>query len=194
MEFINNESFDLYVESYKKLPLSDKKEIVVEDIYSLFSMFERLNTKPPQEYKVVFNREIVDLFSFKTSCSSLEKDGCRYDLANRPSGGATLIPGPNKTCYSQIDRLEEMKKWIPYQKVLEKLVKRYTRMSVDERIRQDVEKVIYNVITENYQDSSPLELKDIASMIPMLKECFPNEYLNAIKKALPKKNVLALKK
>ena len=61
MEFINNESFDLYVESYKKLPLSDKKEIVVEDIYSLFSMFERLNTKPPQEYKVVFNREIVDL-------------------------------------------------------------------------------------------------------------------------------------
>ena len=61
-------------------------------------------------------------------------------------------------------------------------------------IRQDVENVIYNVITENYQDSSPLELKDIASMIPMLKECFPNEYLNAIKKALPKKNVLALKK
>lgn len=61
MEFINNKSFDLYVESYKKLPLSDKKEIVVEEIYSIFSLFEKLNTKPHQEYKVLFNREILDL-------------------------------------------------------------------------------------------------------------------------------------
>lgn len=193
---------DYFVTDFESMKLEYLDKVLQTGHISIVSVFDFQRLK---NGKLVYtpmlylrerntNREIVDLFSFKTSCSSLEKDGCHYDLANRPSGGATLIPGPNKTCYSEIDRLEEMKKWIPYQKVLEKLVKRYTRMSVDERIRQDVEKVIYNVITENYQDSSPLELKDIASMIPMLKECFPNEYLNAIKKALPKKNVLALKK
>lgn len=61
MEFINNKSFDVYIESYKRLPINDKKELVVEEIYKLFSLFEFLNKKPGQEYKVLFNREIIDL-------------------------------------------------------------------------------------------------------------------------------------
>lgn len=125
------------------------------------------------------NRDAIDLFSFKTECASLTANGCYYDINTRPSGGSALIPCINEPCYSKIDRLEELKKWKPYQKVLEKIVKRRTNMSVTQKIKQDVENLIYNILTENFKDSARAELEDIAGMIPLLKECFPNEFINA---------------
>ena len=126
------------------------------------------------------NRDIIDLLSFKTKCSQLTENGCSYDKKNRPSGGATLIPSEDGLCYSEINRIEELKKWLPYQKILEKLVKKYSKMNVTEKLKHDIEVLIYNVLTENYQDSAKEELRDIGRMIPLLRECFPNEVKSAM--------------
>jgi len=142
------------------------------------------------------NREAIDLFSFKTTCASLTETGCYYDIKHRPSGGATLIPCADKPCYSEVDRIEELKKWLPYQKVLAKLVKRKTKMKVDDKIKQDVETLVYNILTENYTGVSKREIKEIANMIPLLSECFPTEFINAeIRyKKLSSQNLLVRKK
>lgn len=128
------------------------------------------------------NRDIVDLLSFKTRCASLEENGCYYDIENRPGGGVALIPCSNKPCYSEVDRIEELKKWKSYQKVLEKLVKKYTNMTVSEKIKEDVENILYNFYTGNYSDSLQMEIDDVEGMIPLLIECFPEEYLKTILK------------
>lgn len=142
------------------------------------------------------NREAIDLFSFKTTCASLTETGCYYDLKHRPSGGAALIPCADKPCYSEVDRIEELKKWLPYQKVLAKLVKRKTKMKVDDKLKQDVENLVYNILTENFTDVSKREIKEIGNMIPLLSECFPKEFKNAeIRyKTLSNPNLLVRKK
>ena len=63
--------------------------------------------------------------------------GCYYDINTRPSGGVALIPCSDGPCYSEVDRIEELKKWLPYQKVLARIVKRKTSMNVDQKIKQD---------------------------------------------------------
>lgn len=126
------------------------------------------------------NRDIIDLLSLKTRCASLEENGCHYDINKRPGGGSSLIPKENKQCYSKINKIEELKKWIPYQKILERLVKRYTKMSVTEKLKEDVENLIYNILNENFEEVLPEEIIDIKRMIPLLEECFPEEFLQAI--------------
>lgn len=142
------------------------------------------------------NRGAIDLLSFKTQCASLTENGCYYDINTRPGGGAALIPCADKPCYSEVDRIGELYKWIPYQNILKKLIKKKTNMSVKKKLEQDIETLVYDIITENYKDSSKSELKDIASMLPLLKECFPNEFNSAIKKynELSKKTTLIRKK
>lgn len=125
------------------------------------------------------NREVIDLLSFKTTCASLEENGCHYDLENRPSGGATLIPGENMTCYSEVDRVEELKKWMPYQKILERIVKRFTGMSVHAKLKEDVENLFYRILTKDYSDVMDIELADVNGMLPLLKEVYFEEALKA---------------
>lgn len=137
------------------------------------------------------NREVIDLLSFKTRCSQLGNNGCLYDLDNRPSGGATLIPGLNMACHSDVNRLEELNKWLPYQNVLGKIVKRYTGKSIDSKLREDVENLFYDILCHNFNGVLDIELYDVLNMLPLLEEVYPSELRNAKKRY---NNIMTLKR
>ena len=126
------------------------------------------------------NRGEIDLLSFKTTCASLEENGCHFSLEERPSGGSTLVPSSDGLCHSNVDRLKELEKWQPYQSVLRRIVKRRTGMTVDGKIREDVENLFYNVLNKNFDGVAKAELYDVLkNMIPMLMEVYPEEYKKA---------------
>lgn len=129
------------------------------------------------------NRSEIDLLSFKTTCASLEANGCYYDLEHRPSGGASLIPMRNDKCYSNVDREEELKKWLPYQNILQRIVKRHTGMSVNSKLKEDAEELFYNILTKNFDGVSKLELMDVLNMMPMLTETYNEEYTKSKQRA-----------
>lgn len=120
-------------------------------------------------------RDVIDLFSLKRTCAALTEQGCPYTIDKRPSGGATLIPQENNNCYSSVDRLEELNKWKPYQKVLERLVKRHTGLSVLAKLKEDVENTITEIYNQDFKYVMPAEKKDIKSGILDLIEVFPEE-------------------
>lgn len=132
------------------------------------------------------DRDVVDLFSMKRECSMLTETGCSYDLEHRPSGGATLIPKKNifgiYECRPSVDHIKELEKWLPHQNLLGKMVKRYTGKSVNEVFREDVERVFFEVMTEQYEGVSELEIHDLGRTLPQLAECFPTELNNAREK------------
>lgn len=140
------------------------------------------------------NRGEIDLLSFKTTCASLEEDGCYYDLESRPSGGASLIPMPNRKCYTRVDREKELKKWIPYQGVLHKLVKRHTGKTVDNKLKEDVENLLCNLLSQNVTGVSPMEIADVLQMLPSLCEAYPLEYQRAYEKFNPSARCLVKKR
>lgn len=125
------------------------------------------------------NRGAIDLLSFKTTCAELTENGCEYSLDERPSGGATLIPGENMMCYSEVDRIAELKKWLQHQKVLGRLVKRFTGMSVNAKLREDVENLFYDIMCKNFDGVTDIELLDVQQMLPLLKEAFEEELVKA---------------
>lgn len=125
------------------------------------------------------NRDVIDLLSFKTTCASLEENGCYFDLEHRPSGGSSLIPGENMTCHNSVDKLTELKKWQPYQKVLERIVKRFTGMSVHAKLKEDVENLFYDILMKNFDGVSEAELYDVQGMLPLLKEIYIEEMVKA---------------
>lgn len=125
------------------------------------------------------NRDIIDLLSFKTTCSQLTTSGCTYNLEERPSGGAALIPKDNMACYSDINRVEELKKWLSHQKVLERAVKRFTGMSADNKLKEDVENLFYDILCENFDNIMDVEIYDVLKMLPLLEETFQEQVKNA---------------
>ena len=137
------------------------------------------------------NRGIVDLFSMKTQCSMLTESGCSYDLEHRPGGGVNLIPG-KEVCTHLRDPRNEMLKWKQYQGLLSKLVKRYTGKTVNTVIKENVEEVFYQILTEQFDGVQKEEIKDIKSCIFDLAECFPEEYVCA--KRRKEKNIKILNK
>ena len=58
---IENENFNKYVESYKKLPLQEKKEIVNTEIKKLLAFVEKAKMDVNAKGEMLFNREILDL-------------------------------------------------------------------------------------------------------------------------------------
>lgn len=128
------------------------------------------------------DRDIVDLFSMKKQCSMLTEKGCSYDLEHRPGGGVNLIPSKD-LCAPLRDPRAEIEKWKPYQGLLSKLVKRYTGKSVDTVIKEDVEEVFYQILTEQFDGIQKREILDITSFITSLVTFFPEEYINARKRA-----------
>ena len=76
-----------------------------------------------------------------------------------------------------------MSKWKSYQGLLSKLVRRYTGKSVDTVIKEDVEEVMYQVMTDQFDGISKREIIDIKKCILNLIECFKEEYLKASKRA-----------
>ncbi len=135
-------------------------------------------------------RDIVDLLSMKTPCSSLTENGCSYTYAERPSSGKNLTPSKDGLCFQKEDNLKKILEWQPYQKQLEKIVKRYTGMSVDDKLKEDVVALLTDIKEENFKNVSELEIIDIKRMLPMLIECYQEE----AKKVLNSNNKLLVKK
>lgn len=134
------------------------------------------------------DRDIVDLFSMKKQCSMLKEDGCFYSLEDRPGGGANLIPDA-EMCKPLLDPVEEMLKWKPYQNLLAKLVKRFTGKSVDVVLRENVEETLYEILTEQFDGVSKIEIADIIGCINELAECFKEECDRARKRAKESKQL-----
>ena len=61
MELNTDKEFDMYVESYKKLPLIEKKKIIEKEFKEIISTFYGLINRHNVNPKVLFNREILDL-------------------------------------------------------------------------------------------------------------------------------------
>lgn len=137
------------------------------------------------------DRDVIDLFSLKKECSMLTDTGCSYSLEERPSGGKNLIPG--HPCKPYLNPLEEMQKWKPYQSLLSKIVKRYTGKSVNEVLIDDVEKVCYDILTNQVDGVSPLELIDMKETLEQILPYFP-ESLNKAKKRAQEIKKLTIEK
>ncbi len=136
-------------------------------------------------------RDIVDLLSMKTPCSNLTEHGCSYPYEERPSGGKNLTPSKDGLCYPKEDNLQKVLEWSPYQKQLEKIVKRYTGLSIDKKIKEDVVTLLTDIKEENFKNVSELEIIDVKRMLPMLIECYKEQaeqVLNNSNKLLVKNN------
>lgn len=136
-------------------------------------------------------RDVVDLLSMKTPCSNLTEHGCSYTYEERPSGGKNLTPSKDGLCYPKEDNLQKVLEWSPYQKQLEKIVKRYTGLSIDNKIKEDVVTLLTDIKEENFKNVSELEIIDVERMLPMLIECYKEQaeqVLNNSNKLLVKNN------
>jgi len=127
------------------------------------------------------NRDIIDLISMKTRCSMLTDTGCVHDYKHRPEGGRNLIPKKeiNGTCIPDKDPKEIVMSWKPHQKTLKRIVLQYTGMSLDKKIRLDVENLFYEVLCENYEGVSEVEREDLKMFVMLLTSRFPQELKNA---------------
>lgn len=142
------------------------------------------------------NRDIVDLISMKTTCSQLDENGCKYNYNERPLGGKNLTPSriEDGPCRPIISPLEIVKSWQPYQNQLRRIVKHYTGMNIENKIRQDVENLFYDILMEKFEGVAEAELIDIRDFAKFLLKVFPKEYENAYIRYKKNKNVLKLEK
>lgn len=132
------------------------------------------------------NRDIIDLFSMKTTCSQLTEIGCKYNFDERPSYGKNLVPKDNGVCYPLKNPNLILEEWDSYQKVLSRIVKRMTGLTVEQKLRQDIENTVYNILIENFENVDPREIIDIRSCILELVQLYPEEYKRASMKSKQK--------
>jgi len=127
------------------------------------------------------NRDIVDLISIKTGCSLLLETGCSLDYNNRPCGGRNLKPvrSSEGNCMPLKNPMDIVNTWKPHQKTLKRLVMTFTGKGVNTKIREDVENLFYELLTEDLSLISQKELEDIKGFVPLLIKAFPNELKNA---------------
>lgn len=130
------------------------------------------------------DRDIIDLISIKTRCSLLTDTGCSLDYKHRPMGGRNLKPvrASDGLCRPIIKPLDIVNTWRPYQKILKRIVLNLSGKNFEEKIREDVENLFYDILTENYKDVSVIELKDIKYFAVLLARTFPLELENANKR------------
>lgn len=129
-------------------------------------------------------RDIIDLVSIKTGCSLLLSNGCSFSYKERPSGGKNLKPvKPEEgACVPLVNPLEIVNSWKNHQKMLKRLVLGFTGMNLDKRIRFDVENFFCEVLNEEFEGVSSLELADIKGFSVLLAKTFPEELENARKR------------
>lgn len=177
---------DYYVSDFKRIDKNTILEALASKKISIVSafVFERLNddkiVATPFLYLRARNqdRDIVDLYSVKTTCMSLTETGCAYTYENRPGGGKNLIP-QKPICKPLLDPIEQIKAWAPYQGLLSKIVKRITGNSVNTIIKENVKEMFVRVLNQDFDDVNKDEIKDIRDGIPVLIRCFPEEYKEA---------------
>lgn len=132
-------------------------------------------------------------YHLKKRCSMLKEDGCSYSLEDRPSGGVNLIPKEPKPCIPEVAPFEIVKEWARYQKTFGRLVKRFTGKSVDTKLKEDVVKLFEDILDENFQGISEVELEDVKGMTPSLLEAFPEKYSLALKHVKDRRKIYAKK-
>lgn len=127
------------------------------------------------------NRDIVDLVSMKSGCASLLENGCSFSYEQRPEGGRNLKPvrPSDGDCRPLINPFDIVKTWKPYQKTLKRIILNFTGKNLDAKIRENVENLFYDILTENYNGISPMEIKDIKNFAILLAKTFPKELHNA---------------
>lgn len=194
---------DYWVDDFDDKTYNGLLEVLATGNISIFSLLKFQKLKNGKLVAIPFlglrarntDRDIVDLLSIKTTCSMLREDGCTYSLEDRPSGGVNLIPGESKYhCRPFKKPLDEMVKWNSYQKQLRKIVKKYTGMSVEDKLREDVENLFVAVFNGELENAAYEEQQDINGLLPMLKEVYPNEYQRAVVSCLKsRKNVIKIK-
>lgn len=128
----------------------------------------------------------------KTPCMSLQENGCRFEKTNRPSGGVSFIPKENGLCEESVSKDEELKKYIPYQKTLQRLVKKFTGMSFEAKLKEDIENLIFDLLSDNFTRVSKIELNEMKNLFPLLIQAYPEQFQKAKKKY--KQNQLLLTK
>lgn len=126
------------------------------------------------------NRGVIDLMSFKTECASLTSTGCTFPDNKRPSGGVYCMPNVNNELCENKDLENETQKWAPYQNILSRIVKRRTGKTVNAKIKEDVEELIFNYYTQNYDIAGRDEIDEIEKVIPYLKKFYKEEYCKAL--------------
>ena len=92
-----------------------------------------------------------------------------------------------------MDLLKEVLKWRSYQNVLRGLVEKFTGMDVFSKLKEDVENLFYDYLTDNNKDVAIEEKKDILGMLPLLKEVYPESYESALERYNQKKEQEDLK-
>ena len=183
---------DYYPEDFKDLSFNGLTKILSEGNISIVAAldFQRMPkgnlVYTPLLYLRARNidRDIVDLVSIKKTCSMLREDGCSYDFKNRPSAGANLIPATSRfECHPKIAPTEYLRSWESYQKVLTRFVKRYCGMSLEYKLKEDIENLFYECLS-GVLDTVPIEEKyDVEyNFLPNLLETSPLEYEKAYKR------------
>ena len=119
------------------------------------------------------------MVSIPKQCASLEEHGCHFDLENRPSDGASIVPDANKQCRSVITRPELIDSWLPYQGILRRIVKRHTGKTVEMQIKEDAESFMYDLIVPT-NDSNRIRYQiSHKSTLESFRIVFPEEYRKA---------------
>lgn len=188
---------DYSTDNFTDLSINALQEKLAEGNMSIVAMlnFHELSngklTVSPFLYLRARNkdRDVVDLLSLKKTCSMLTDTGCSYSLEDRPKGGVNLLPRDPKPCVPDVDPYEIVKGWERYQKVLQRLVKRITGMSVDAKLREDVINLYVDILEENFDGVSPIEIEDIRGMIFSLIKVYPEELRIAQKRVNGRKKV-----
>lgn len=189
---------DYYVTDFDVINKASMIEVLDSGKVSIVAALMMEETKDDKLLKTPFlylrarnvGRDVVDLFSLKHQCTMLQSDGCAYSLEERPSGGVNFIPYENDKCKRCDNPKEEIRKWEPYQNLLMKLVKRYTHMSVDERLSLDAEQLFMDVFNENFEGVAKEEIEDILKGLADFARSFPEEYERARAKCLLTSKVL----
>ena len=175
---------DYIPSDFKSLAMNDIVEILDKGNVSIVAqlLFTRLKNGKlvcePFLYLRARNtgRDAVDLYSFKTRCSQLADNGCKLSYEERPAGGRNLIPKDNMGCYPADNLQENMKKWESYQKVLAKVIKKLTGMTVEEKMSEDVKKVFNCIYERDYDNVLDIEIIQMADCIRMVSEAYNDEY------------------
>lgn len=94
-----------------------------------------------------------------------------------------LIPKKNLDCDYQVDPIKIVHTWKPYQETLKRLVRQITGKTIKEVYSENVIDLFYKVLTKDFKGVSPIEVSDVTQMLPMLYECYPEEYEIARKKS-----------
>lgn len=138
------------------------------------------------------DRDVIDLVSIPNTCANLEESGCYFSEEERPSGGLYLIPKENGKCHSLFNGEDVIKKYEPYQKVLQRIIKRRTGLSVYAKISEDIENLFYDLLSGKIDK----ELYDdiFGDIHELLIKIYNKEYLRACAKYRKENPMLLLKR